>query len=243
MQAFLQERIAHHLPNVPSPQVGNTYRVRMRDGALVTGELVKISETQIVLRLPRGNMALPVDRVNVQGTAELFPQEAARQLAVRDVQQRVDELLAAKRAALENPEEKGEEEIPAAGPSARVEKPVYDPMPAPTPERLKPTLQAFAEWMTQQQQRMGGRIVDRLFAKESSGNAVLYLVMDENFQKQDHDTRKWTAVGIQQFWSFRCQSTGVAGLPQAHVVLLDGNGRIVGGSRPEDAADVWVAER
>ncbi|MDX9981920.1 MAG: hypothetical protein RBU25_18005, partial [Lentisphaeria bacterium] len=53
MLALLQERIAHHLPNMPPPQAGKTYRVRLRDGALVTGELVKISETQILLRLPQ----------------------------------------------------------------------------------------------------------------------------------------------------------------------------------------------
>lgn len=243
MRVLLQERIAHHLPNIAPPQVGKTYRVRLRDGTLVTGELVKIAETQIILRLPQGNLALSLDRVNMAETAELFPPEAARQLARRDVQQRVDELLAAKRAALDSQEEPGGEDAPAVALDEQVEKPVYDPMPAPTPDRLKPALQAFAEWMTLQQRRVGGRIVDRLYAKENAGCVVLYLVMDPAYLSQGHDIRERTAVGIQQFWAFRCQGTGLANLAHAHVVLLDGNGRIVGGSRPEAADNVWVPER
>ncbi|MDX9980974.1 MAG: hypothetical protein RBU25_13195, partial [Lentisphaeria bacterium] len=190
---------------------------------------------------------LALDRVNMAETAELFPPEAARQLARRDVQQRVDELLAAKRAALDSQEEPAtggqEEDAAAAVPGEQAGELAYDPMPAPTPERLKPTLQAFADWMALQQQRAGGRIVDRLYAKECEGCAVLYLVMDANFLAQDRDVRERTAVGIQQFWAFRCQGTGVVNLPHAHVVLLDSNGRIVGGSRPEAADKVWVAER
>ncbi len=253
MRALLQERIAHHLPNMPPPQAGKTYRVRLRDGALLTGELVRMTETQVVLRLPQGSLALALDRVNMAETADLFPQEAARQLARRDVQQRVDELLAAKRAALDSQEETAaggqeeeagqQEDAPAVVPGEQAGELAYDPMPAPTPERLKPTLQAFADWMALQQRRAGGRIVDRLYAKECEGCAVLYLVMDANFLAQDRDVRERTAVGIQQFWAFRCQGAGVVNLPRAHVVLLDGNGRIVGGSRPEAADKIWVAER
>jgi hypothetical protein len=114
--------------------------------------------------------------------------------------------------------------------------------PAPTPEGIRPALAAFGEWLKVQHRRVGGRIATRIYAKDSKGNAVLYLVMDPSFLAQDYDVRHRTAVGIQQFWAFRCQGMGVSDLSAAHLVMVNVQGRIVGGSRPEDPADIWVTE-
>jgi hypothetical protein len=126
--------------------------------------------------------------------------------------------------------------------TARVGKPAYDVRPAPTPEGIRPALAAFGEWLKVQHRRVGGRIATRIYAKDSKGNAVLYLVMDPSFLAQDYDVRHRTAVGIQQFWAFRCQGMGVSDLSAAHLVMVNVQGRIVGGSRPEDPADIWVTE-
>ena len=61
--------------------------------------------------------------------------------------------------------------------------------------------------------------------KEQSGNVVLYPVMDPTFLAQDYDLRHRMAVGIQQFWAFRCQGMGVADLNSAHLVLVSPEGR------------------
>lgn len=262
MELFYEDRFAEHLATIPPPQVGKTYRVRMREGEEVVGELTEFAEGRITLRTTHGSITVPIHRVNRRDSAALFPQEAARQLALQDVQRHLDELVVAKVKA-------GSAVVGTAGPATpttvaavpvgpvpavmepetaavrdeAVEPPAYDPRPAPTPEALKPTMVAFAEWLKVQQHRAGARIADRLFAKDQSGNAVLYLGMAPAFLAQDYDIRHRTAVGIQQFWSFRCQAMGVADLASAHVVLLDGDGRVVGGSRPEDAADIWVNER
>lgn len=261
MQQLFEARFAQRLAEIPPPEVGKTYQVRMRDGGEVSGVLAQFADGRIVLRTAHGSIALPIDRVNRRDSMALFPREAARQLALQDVQRRVDELIDAKVAtapqaaasvapsakpaatAVGEPAPEAPVAAVASVSSTKVDRPKYDPRPAPTPESLKPAMTAFAEWLTAQHRRVGARIVDRLFAKEQAGNAVLYLVMDSAFLGQEYDIRHRTTVGIQQFWSFRCQGLGVADLASSHVVLLDGNGRLVGGSRPEDAADIWVSER
>ena len=186
---------------------------------------------------------------------------------MRDVQKQVNRLIETKVAVAEAAAEKpvvtvavapdapvvpAEDQVePAEGTQAsppvlrlatRVDRPKYDVRRAPTPAGIKPVLRAFAEWLKTQHRRVGGRIGIRLYAKEQSGNVVLYLVMDPTFLAQDYDLRHRMAVGIQQFWAFRCQGMGVADLNSAHLVLVSPEGRVVGGSRPDDPADVWVAE-
>ncbi|MCK5806354.1 MAG: hypothetical protein KAI66_26215, partial [Lentisphaeria bacterium] len=105
-----------------------------------------------------------------------------------------------------------------------------------------PALQAFGKWLEMQHRRVGGRIATRISARRQKGNAVLYLVMDPAFLEQDYDLRHRMAVGIQQIWAFRCQGMGLADLSSAHLVMVGTKERIVGGSRPDDASDIWVAE-
>lgn len=116
----------------------------------------------------------------------------------------------------------------------------YDPAPTPTPEELKPVLAAFGDWLKTQHQRMGGRIADRLFARQQNDRAVLYLRLDPLFIRQENHFRRQTAEGLQQFWGLRCASSGVARADHAHVVLIDQTGKIVGGSRLDDAETIWL---
>ena len=269
LETYFAERLRKRLAQAPKPEMGRLYHVRLRAGGEIAGRLEKFADGRITLRTQHGTLVMPIHRVSRHDTLALFPREAARQMAMRDVQKQVNRLIetkieAAEKAAAaaekpvptpamaepaavapaaeDEPVEEPVEEPPVLRVATRVGKPTYDVRPAPTPEEIKPALRAFAEWLKTQHRRVGGRIGTRLYAKEQSGNVVLYLVMDPTFLAQDYDLRHRMAVGIQQFWAFRCQGTGVADLSSAHLVLVSPKGRIVGGSRPDDPADVWVAE-
>ena len=269
LETYFEERLRKRLAQAPKPQMGRLYHVSLRAGGEIVGRLEKLADGRITLRTQHGTLVMPIHRVSRHDTVALFPHEAARQMAMRDVQKHVNRLIEAKieaaekaAAAAEKPvsalaglepaaaatADEGEDQAePVESPpvlrvAARVGKPTYDVRRAPTPEEIKPALRAFAEWLKTQHRRVGGRIGTRLYAKKQSGNVVLYLVMDPTFLAQEYDLRHRMAVGIQQFWAFRCQGMGVADLSSAHLVMVSPKGRVVGGSRPDDPADVWVAE-
>jgi len=262
LETYFEERLRKRLAQAPKPQMGRLYHVRLRAGGEIVGRLEKFADGRITLRTQHGTLVMPIHRVSRHDTVALFPREAARQMAMRDVQKQVNRLIETKIEAAEKAVAAAEKPVPAlAGPepaaepvedppesapvlrvATRVGKPTYDVRPAPTPAEIKPALRAFAEWLKTQHRRVGGRIGTRLYAKEQSGNVVLYLVMDPTFLAQDYDLRHRMAVGIRQFWAFRCQGMGVADLSSAHLVMISPKGRVVGGSRPDDPADVWVAE-
>ncbi|MCF7854007.1 MAG: hypothetical protein K9N51_04350 [Candidatus Pacebacteria bacterium] len=126
--------------------------------------------------------------------------------------------------------------------SVQHQKPIrFQPEPRTSSTELKPVVRAFGGWLNYQHRRMGGKIADSAYAKEQGRNAVLYLVMDPLFLAQDYDVRFQTAEAIWQFWAFRCQAENVISTTdQAFVVMLQKDGRIVGGSKPETGEDVWV---
>jgi hypothetical protein len=277
---YFEERLEKRLSQAPKPEVGRVYHVRMRAGGEIVGKLEKFVDGRISLRTRHGSLVLPIHRVSRRDTLALFPREAARQMAMRDVQKEVDRIIETKVDAAEKAAQNkapavkegaavaaqahalfgapgAEAPAPEDAPpepeavedssepvfrTTRVGKPVYDVRPAPTPQDIRPALVAFGEWLKVQHRRVGGRIATRIYAKDSRGNAVLYLIMDPTFLSQDYDIRHRMAVGIQQFWAFRCQGMGVADLSAAHLVMVTAKGRIVGGSRPDDPADIWVAE-
>jgi len=267
LETYFEERLGKRLAQAPKPEKGRVYHVRLRAGGEIVGRLEKFAAGRITLRTQHGTLVMPIHRVSRQDTLSLFPREAARQMAMRDVQKRVNRLVESKIEAAEAvaeqpvvtpavlpdapvvPAEDGvetaeetQEPPPVLRVATRVGRPKYDVRRAPTPAGIKPVLQAFAEWLKTQHRRVGGRVGIRLYAKEQNGNVVLYLVMAPTFLAQDYDLRHRMAVGIQQFWAFRCQGMGVADLNSAHLVMVSPEGRVVGGSRPDDPADVWVAE-
>jgi hypothetical protein len=120
----------------------------------------------------------------------------------------------------------------------------YDPSPGTTPDHLKGPLTAFANWLQVQQRRMGGKLANKVYAKQPDrGRIVLYLQMHENFMVQDYDWRFQISEGMWRIWALRGVDSGLINGPNhGHVVLLGSDGRIIGGSSPEDGSNVW-AER
>lgn len=132
---------------------------------------------------------------------------------------------------------------PGRAPSAvrRVPQPAYDFTPAPTPVVAKSVLKEFASWLERQHRSVGGKIADSMYAKAGNGRLVVFLQVNPEFMAQDFDTRLLLAESIQEYWAERCATLRLCGRRDAHAVFLDPDGsRIVGGSRPENATEVWM---
>ncbi|MCK5802119.1 MAG: hypothetical protein KAI66_04775, partial [Lentisphaeria bacterium] len=164
LQACFEELLAKRLEQAPKPQIGRVYRVRMRAGGEIKGRLEKFAAGRITLGTQHGKLVLPIHRVSRRDTLALFPREAARQMAMRDVQKRVDRLIEKKVRDAGKVAAAAKSVVAAAtvtenhggGPVAdtdtdrdstirrtRVDKPTYDTRTAPTPEEIKPALQEF----------------------------------------------------------------------------------------------------
>ncbi|MDX9978962.1 MAG: hypothetical protein RBU25_02835 [Lentisphaeria bacterium] len=248
------------LAELPQPKVGDPCQLTLLQGEQVQGTIAKLEAGRITLRMEYGTMTYPVHVIEPRDTLRLFPTIAARYRALAELRQQDQPpspalpapvtaiFLAAPPASATTPTAAT---TPLPAPPVAPPPPTesrtqvfrYDPTPGPTPEELKPTLAAFGDWLKSQHRRVGGRIADRIFARQQAGRAVLYLQLDPLFLSQDYSIRFQTAEGIQIFWGLRCESSGVARADRAHVVLLDQAGKIVGGSRLEDPAVIWLSEK
>lgn len=240
-----EESYERILAGLPQPQVGDRCRLTLLQGEQVRGTIEKLEPGRVTLRLEHGTMIYPVHLIDPRDVLKLFPTIAARYQALDELRR------------LGQPEPTAEPVLPpgptAAAPPTEVtfEPPPaepsgpfqYDPRPGPTPTELKPTLLAFGEWLKTQHRRAGGRIADTIYARLQAGRAVLYLRMDPLFLAQDYSIRYQTAEGMQIFWGLRCEANGVARADRAHVVLLDQSNRVVGGSRLNDPAVIWLSDK
>lgn len=250
------------LAELPQPNVGDACEFTLLQGERVQGTIAKLEAGRITLRMEYGTMTYPVHVIEPRDTLRLFPTIAARYRALAELRQQNQPPQSAPPApvtaislapptvsattptALTTPVPPPPAAPPPPAPTvSRTQVFRYDPTPGPTPEELKPTLAAFGDWLVSQHRRVGGRIADRIFARQQADRAVLYLQLDPLFLSQDYSIRFQTAEGIQLFWGLRCESSGVARSDHAHVVLLDQAGNIVGGSRLEDPAVIWLSEK
>jgi hypothetical protein len=201
------------------------------------------------MMLEYGTMAYAINQITRKTVNQLFPERAAKLMAMKELRRRhqpqapAPERRASKADARPGTGAPGQvaadDEDVAYNPATPVK---YDPTPAPTPERLTGVVKEFGGWMTYQHRRVGGKIADKVYAKQQGLASVMYLVVNPLFLKQSYDLRFQLAEGLQKFWAFRCEGAGICGVPDAHLVLLDPNGRMIGGSTPDDSSDVWVAK-
>jgi hypothetical protein len=99
----------------------------------------------------------------------------------------------------------------------------------------------YGQWIEMQQRRVGARLCKQLYAKDQGGNIVMYMVMHPDFIRQKYEVRETCSEMFWSMWSRRCRESGkTRTLQSAHIVLLDSNRRIIGGSRVKKASDVWV---
>lgn len=117
----------------------------------------------------------------------------------------------------------------------------YELPPEPTPASMRPTVLAVSEWLEMQHRRVGGKIADELSGNRQGHLAVLYLTVNPAFRQQDRRLQLQIAEGIWRYWAERATGADLAGrLGDAHLVLLNANGEIIGGSRFASASKQWI---
>ncbi|OGV79452.1 MAG: hypothetical protein A3K19_26685 [Lentisphaerae bacterium RIFOXYB12_FULL_65_16] len=247
LEKEFEELYEMFLAKLPKPKIGEKYRLYLRDRTTVDGRLAAVSPGKVEMMLEYGTMAYAVNQITRKTVSQLFPERAAKWMALKELRRRhqpqtqpVEHAVAkpgTRPAGSGPPQSPPEEDELTYDPTEPLK---YDPTPAPTPERLAAVVKEFGGWMTYQHRRVGGKIADKVYAKQQGSACVLYLVLNPLFSKQDYELRFQLAEGLQKFWAFRCEGAGVCGVPSAHMVLLDASGRIVGGSTTEDSSDVWV---
>lgn len=228
----------------PDPTKGETYTVYLKSGKKLSGKLKDFSDGKVVIQRPGVTATYRLDICHQRSYPKLFPKKATKVMALKELKKILDEREAAKAAELakKNPPEVATKKISTSTVEKIPPKPfAYDPSPADTPGFLKKPLTAFGDWVMVQQRRIGGKIGEKIYAKKQPPNVVLYVKTSKLFRQQDYDVRFTVAEGMWQIWGFKCLDYGAANATsQTHLVLLDNNNRIIGGSTKNDASNIWV---
>ena len=117
----------------------------------------------------------------------------------------------------------------------------YDTSREKTPLELAKSMEQYAQWLQAQTGRTGGQIATAIWAKKSQGRVVLYVAVHDNFMSQKRPLRELAVEMMWRMWGRRLvQDRKVFSSAQAHLVLVDKDGTVVGGSKPEKASDLWV---
>jgi len=222
------------------PVIGKEYDVYLKSGT-ISGKLKYFNDGRIVIQKIGMTVTYQVNVVSKRSYPKLFPKKAAKILALKEMKSILEQQEA---DAISSESETPEAVVVKkrkASPRIKNKKMVYDPSAAPTSEELKKPLRLFAEWVKVQHRRMGGKIADSIYAKKVGRNTVLYMKTSKLFRKQDYDVRFSVTEGMWQMWGFKCIDYRIISTPnQAHLVLLDGKNRIIGGSTTNDASNIWV---
>ena len=236
---------AKYRKKFPDPKIGKTYDVYLKSGK-TRGKLKDFSDGKIVIQKTGVTVTYRLDIVSKKSYPKLFPKKAAKILALKELKKVLEEQVAGEEAK-QNEQEytvvdakaTASNSIPRSSSSSKTFS--YNPEAQATPKRLKKPLASFAEWVQVQQRRVGGRLGEKIYAKQQGRNVVLYMETSKLFRQQSYDVRFTVAEGMWQIWGFKCIDHGVTRTPnQAHIVLVDKKGRIIGGSSKDDASNVWV---
>lgn len=243
VQKLYDELFAKYRKKYPDPEKGKKYTVYLKSGIKLSGKLKDFSDGRVVIQKPGVTATYRLDVCSKKSYPKLFPKKAAKILALRDLKKILDERAAAEEAKLAQQEYMVEGgKVAASNMRGSSSKPFsYDPEPGNTPLRLKKPLQAFGDWVMVQQRRIGGKIADKIYAKQQGSNVVLYVQTSKLFRQQDYDVRFTVTEGMWQIWGFKCLDYGAArATGQTHVVLLDKKQKIIGGSTKKDSSNIWV---
>ena len=238
LELLYNDEYTKALATMTPPTLGEQYSIKLRNKMTVEGRLVKVATGRIKLQVKHGTMFIPVDNVHPTEYSRLFPEQAAKLMAVKVVNEILKQRAAI--ASVPDDEPDGATE-PIRRPPPATARAKYDPSRAATPEHLKDTRDMYGQWLEFQKRRVGVQFVDQIYAKEAGRNVELYMVMNEDYTVQDYDVRFSLADGLWKSWSFRCQGAGlIRSMSNAHLILIDDKLKIVGGSSIHDGADVWV---
>lgn len=245
VQKLYDSLFAKYRQKFPDPAIGKTYDVYLKS-ATVRGKLKEFSDGKIVIQKTGVTVTYRIDTVSKKSYPTLFPKKAAKILALKEMKKILEERVATAEADEKNQEytvvtNKTSASTLPSSQGASPSKFAYEPEAQATPERLKKPLAAFAEWVKMQQRRVGGKLGEKIYAKQQGRNVVLYMETSKLFRQQSYDIRFTVAEGMWQIWGFKCLDHGAArGTNQTHIVLLDNKNKIIGGSTKDDSSNIWV---
>ncbi len=251
LEMLYDRRYQEILEKLKPAEIGKKYKLRLRNRQTIVGKLIEVSAGQIRLAIEYGTITMPLNQVDRALYPLFFPERAAKIMALRAVREEIKKRRRERKAALatasgmtgQSPVPDVDSEEPTASNQLREQGPLrYDPEPGPTPAHLQSNLEGFGQWLKVQQRRLGVKIIDRVYARESGRHIVLYINVNDNYLSQGYDWRFQMAESIWKFWSFRCQAEqNLFDLRDVHVVLTTPDLEIIGGSNECDGADIWVA--
>ncbi len=266
---LFDQYMAEELAKLKKPKPGRVYTVPTTKYDIMIGKaptykgvLMVIGNDRVVMRRNDNGQSVTItpDMISPKMQAILFPRIVARRRAVA----RLDKIMGPKEpqtVAKTDPEKNtggGPDTVTQTPPKDLLPKPPetdngngskknygylkeYDPTKAKTPRHLGGAVKEYGQWIEMQQRRVGGRIATELYAKQHGSQVVLYMVVHPTFAHQKHDLREVTTEMMWNMWSRKCRESGrVSSLQRAHLVLLDRNRRVIGGSKVKRASDIWV---
>lgn len=241
-EKLFDELLAKYNKKYKPPVVGKKYFVYLTNGAKMAGVLEEFADGKIVLKQKYGKVMYPVQNVNKKSYKTFFPKQVAKEMALKEFNEIMKEKVKAREAA-------EQAEVASADTTSdykcvKYEKFTYDTSVTKTTGLLKQILHDFTIWVQAQQRRMGGKITTHVYAKKQAGHVVLYMKVTDMFEREDYDWRFVITEGMWRLWSMKCFDNNQVSSPtRAHIVLIDKNGKIVGGSSEKDGSAVWVAKK
>ncbi|MEN9359485.1 MAG: hypothetical protein RL095_1020 [Verrucomicrobiota bacterium] len=227
---FRQEELL----KLPSPVLGSEIEIHYSNGDVMRQTPVAVDDSRGLVRIKMeyGSAEVHYSSLSRPCAETYLPRLKAERLARARVSKKLAGYIAASKAARGASREEMEGMPPSDAPSS------FLPTPSKTPEELLQPEEEMRAYLNMQERRNGQRfaVIRSKFAGEG---AVLFLEVGEGFGLQNPGIRYQVTEGLRQFWGLRCMSNGVATDDKAFLVLLS-KGRIVGGSRSDNATAIWI---
>ena len=237
------------LSKLKVPKPGDSIKLLLSDNTtVVSGKIRSITNVAVKVEIDKGMIGYAMQALSERSQRALFPKRTAKILAAREFTRRRQAKLEVSKPAATKPaamKRTGTQTTAAKAASGTTRTVKYDARPSATPEHLRSSVEAIGVWIQAQQRRMGGKLANRVFAKQpDKQNVVLYVYMHDNFLQQDHEWRYQVTEGIWRIWSLRAVDAGiVSGPSQGHVVLVGRKNKIIGGSAAREASELWAEKR
>ncbi len=248
-EADLERSYEKCVQRLKYPVIGRTYRVPLRSGGVAEGLLKSFENGKIVIELAKGVVGIPIHNVDPSAYTTLFPQRIARIAAMELMSARIRSAgsksagvanKAAGAAISEEEAVKASKEIVGQMVKSRAEI-KYAPSAKDETDALSAPAQVFTNWMKFQESAMGLRFTEGMRAFQDKGHSILFVRVGSSFEKLGYERRFTVVESMVAFWAMRCLDAGsVDTAANAHVVLLNTAGIVVGGSTERSGLDIWV---
>jgi hypothetical protein len=246
------------LARLKQPNVGEMYAVKLVDDSTFDGRLQRIRKDAAVFRTDNDAIReVQARKLHLKSLRRFFPERYSERFAAHyigkvtvkpdtttttTVVAKVDRENPFKDRLDPDPDiDNGTDPDPSTIVSRLPELKKYNPSYTKTPKHLATSIQYFGTWLDAQSKRQGGRIANKLYAKQHGKQVVLYMEMSRYFLGQKKDVKQLTCEQFWQMWARECKNRGrIKKDDYAHIVMVDSKGKIVGGSKEKRSKTIWI---